>query len=314
MFSLHLPDGQVRTIPQSLTVLEFAKSISPSLAKKAVAGRVNGELVDVSHALSEDCQVQIITENDKEALDILRHSTAHLMAQAVKELYPTAQMTIGPVIEDGFYYDFDYERSFTPEDLIAIEKKMQQLASENMTIHRQVMSRDDAVNLFAQKGEHYKLQILKDIPAEDAISMYQQGDFIDLCRGPHVASTGRLKAFKLMKLAGAYWRGDVSQPMLQRIYGTAWFDKESLAQYLHRLEEAEKRDHRKIGKALNLFHFQYIAPGMVFWHPKGWAIYQVLEQYMRQQLKDFDYQEIKTPQVVDRVLWEQSGHWQNFRE
>jgi threonyl-tRNA synthetase len=314
MLSLHLPDGQVRTIPQSLTVLEFAKSISPSLAKKAVAGRVNGQLVDLSHVLSEDCQVQIITENDKEALDILRHSTAHLMAQAVKELYPSAQMTIGPVIEDGFYYDFDYERSFTPEDLLAIEKKMQQLASENMMIHRQVMSRDDAVNLFAKKGEHYKVQILKDIPADDAISMYQQGDFIDLCRGPHVAATGRLKAFKLMKLAGAYWRGDVSQPMLQRIYGTAWFDKESLAQYLHRLEEAEKRDHRKIGKALNLFHFQDIAPGMVFWHPKGWAIYQVLEQYMRQQLKDFNYQEIKTPQVVDRVLWEQSGHWQNFRE
>lgn len=218
------------------------------------------------------------------------------------------------MIEDGFYYDFAFERSFTPEDLVAIEKKMQQLASENMSISRQEMSRQDAENVFKQQNELYKVEILQDIPSDAVISMYQQGEFIDLCRGPHVLSTGKIKAFKLMKLAGAYWRGDVNKPMLQRIYGTAWFDQNSLKEYLHRLEEAEKRDHRKLGKALNLFHFQDIAPGMVFWHPKGWAIYQVLEQYMRQQLKQFDYQEIRTPQVVDKVLWEQSGHWQNFRD
>ncbi len=314
MLNLRLPDGQIKTIPQSLTVLDFAKTISPSLAKKAVAGRVNGQLVDLSFLLAEDAQVEIITESDPQALDVIRHSAAHLMAQAVKELFPSVQMTIGPVIEDGFFYDFAFERSFTPDDLKAIEKKMQQLASENIPIVRHAMSRNDAVKLFQDQNEHYKVEILNEIPEQEVISLYQQGQFIDLCRGPHVASTGKIKAFKLMKLAGAYWRGDVSKPMLQRIYGTAWFDQVSLKDYLHRLEEAEKRDHRRIGKALNLFHFQDIAPGMVFWHPKGWAIYQVLEQYMRQQLKDFGYQEIRTPQVVDRVLWEQSGHWQNFRD
>jgi threonyl-tRNA synthetase len=314
MLNLRLPDGQIKTLPQSLTIIEFAKSISPSLAKKAVAGRVNGELVDLSFVLNKDAQIEIITETDAVALEILRHSTAHLMAQAVKELFPSAQLTIGPVIDDGFYYDFAFERSFTPEDLVVIEKKMQQLASENFAIKRLELSRNDALELFKKQGEEYKVEILQDIPAEDVISLYQQGNFIDLCRGPHVLSTSRIKAFKLMKLAGAYWRGDVNKPMLQRIYGTAWFDQNSLKEYLHRLEEAEKRDHRKLGKALGLFHFQDIAPGMVFWHPKGWAIYQVLEQYMRNQLKDFDYQEIRTPQVVDRVLWEQSGHWQNFRD
>lgn len=314
MLNLRLPDGQIKTIPQSLTVLDFAKTISPSLAKKAVAGKVNGQLVDLSFLLTEDVQIEIITESDPQALDILRHSAAHLMAQAVKALFPSAQMTIGPVIEDGFFYDFAFERSFTPDDLQAIEKKMQQLASENISVVRHAMSRNDAVKLFQDQNEHYKVEILNDIPEHEVISLYQQGQFIDLCRGPHVMSTGKIKAFKLMKLAGAYWRGDVTKPMLQRIYGTAWFDQVSLKDYLHRLEEAEKRDHRRIGKALNLFHFQDIAPGMVFWHPKGWAIYQVLEQYMRQQLKDFGYQEIRTPQVVDRVLWEQSGHWQNFRD
>ena len=314
MLNLRLPDGQIKTIPQSLTVLDFAKTISLSLAKKAVAGRVNGQLVDLSFVLAEDAQVEIITESDPQSLDIIRHSAAHLMAQAVKALFPSAQMTIGPVIEDGFFYDFAFERSFTPDDLQAIEKKMQQLASENIPIVRHAMSRKDAVKLFQDQNEHYKVEILNEIPEQEVISLYQQGQFIDLCRGPHVASTGKIKAFKLMKLAGAYWRGDVNKPMLQRIYGTAWFDQVSLKDYLHRLEEAEKRDHRRIGKALNLFHFQDIAPGMVFWHPKGWAIYQVLEQYMRQQLKDFGYQEIRTPQVVDRVLWEQSGHWQNFRD
>lgn len=314
MLNLILPDGQIKTIPQSLTVLDFAKIISPSLAKKAVAGRVNGQLVDLSFILAEDSQVEIITESDSQALEILRHSAAHLMAQAVKALFPSVQMTIGPVIEDGFFYDFSFERSFTPDDLQAIEKKMQQLASDNIPIVRHAMSRNDAVKLFKDQNEHYKVEILNEIPEQEVISLYQQDQFIDLCRGPHVASTGKIKAFKLMKLAGAYWRGDVNKPMLQRIYGTAWFDQVSLKDYLHRLEEAEKRDHRRIGKALNLFHFQDIAPGMVFWHPKGWAIYQVLEQYMRQQLKDFGYQEIRTPQVVDRVLWEQSGHWQNFRD
>ena len=314
MLSLQLPDGQIKLISEPMTVIDFAKTISTSLAKKAVAARVNQQLVDLSYQLTEDAQIQILTETDAEALEILRHSTAHLMAQAVKQLFPSAQMTIGPVIEDGFYYDFAYERSFTPEDLVAIEKKMQQLASENISITRKEMSRQDAENIFKQQNESYKVEILQDIPSDAVISMYQQGDFIDLCRGPHVLSTGKIKAFKLMKLAGAYWRGDVNRPMLQRIYGTAWFDQNSLKDYLHRLEEAEKRDHRKIGKALNLFHFQEIAPGMVFWHPKGLAIYQVLEQYMRQKLKEFDYQEIRTPQVVDRVLWEQSGHWQNFRD
>jgi threonyl-tRNA synthetase len=313
MLNLQLPDGQIKTIPHAMSVLDFAKTISTSLAKSAIAAEVNGQLVDLTHVLNEDVQIQIITEKDARSLEIMRHSAAHLMAQAVKALYPSAQMTIGPVIEDGFYYDFAYERSFTPDDLEAIEKKMRELAMENIAVERVEMSRAEASKLFESQNEHYKVEILESIPADDTISLYRQGDFIDLCRGPHVVSTGRLKAFKLMKLAGAYWRGDVKRPMLQRIYGTAWADQNALKEYLHRLEEAEKRDHRKLGKALNLFHFQDIAPGMVFWHPKGWTIYQILEQYMRDKLKAYDYQEVRTPQVVDKILWEQSGHWQNFR-
>jgi threonyl-tRNA synthetase len=313
MLNLQLPDGQIKTIPHTMSVLDFAKTISTSLAKSAIAAEVNGQLVDLTHVLNQDAEIQIITDKDPRALEVMRHSAAHLMAQAVKALYPAAQMTIGPVIEDGFYYDFAYERSFTPDDLEAIEKKMRELAMENITIERMEMSRAEASKLFEAQNEHYKVEILESIPADDTISLYRQGDFIDLCRGPHVASTGRLKAFKLMKLAGAYWRGDVNRPMLQRIYGTAWADQNALKEYLHRLEEAEKRDHRKLGKALNLFHFQDIAPGMVFWHPRGWTIYQILENYMRDKLKAYDYQEVRTPQVVDKILWEQSGHWQNFR-
>jgi threonyl-tRNA synthetase len=314
MLNLRLPDGQIRSIEQPMTVVEFAKTISPSLAKNAMAAEIDGQMVDVSYFITKDADIKILTEKDESVLEVIRHSSAHLMAQAVKALFPTAKMAIGPVIEDGFYYDFDYERSFTPEDLAAIEKKMQELASQNYSVERKEMSRNDALKLFAEQNESYKVELISSIPETDTISLYQQGDFIDLCRGPHVPSTGRIKAVKLTKLAGAYWRGDVNKPMLQRIYGTAWADKDSLKAYLHRIEEAEKRDHRKLGKALDLFHFQDIAPGMVFWHPKGWAIYQILEQYMRHRLKDYGYQEIRTPQVVDKVLWEQSGHWQNFRE
>jgi len=314
MLNLRLPDGQIRSIEQPMTVVEFAKTISPSLAKNAMAAEIDGQMVDVSYLITQDADIKILTEKDESVLEVIRHSSAHLMAQAVKALFPTAKMAIGPVIEDGFYYDFDYERSFTPEDLAAIEKKMQELASQNYSVERKEMSRNDALKLFAEQNESYKVELISSIPETDTISLYQQGDFIDLCRGPHVPSTGRIKAVKLTKLAGAYWRGDVNKPMLQRIYGTAWADKDSLKAYLHRIEEAEKRDHRKLGKALDLFHFQDIAPGMVFWHPKGWAIYQILEQYMRHRLKDYGYQEIRTPQVVDKVLWEQSGHWQNFRE
>jgi len=314
MLNLRLPDGQIRSIEQPMTVVEFAKTISPSLAKNAMAAEIDGQMVDVSYFITKDADIKILTEKDESVLEVIRHSSAHLMAQAVKALFPTAKMAIGPVIEDGFYYDFDYERSFTPEDLAAIEKKMQELASQNYAVERKEMSRNDALKLFAEQNESYKVELISSIPETDTISLYQQGDFIDLCRGPHVPSTGRIKAVKLTKLAGAYWRGDVNKPMLQRIYGTAWADKDSLKAYLHRIEEAEKRDHRKLGKALDLFHFQDIAPGMVFWHPKGWAIYQILEQYMRHRLKDYGYQEIRTPQVVDKVLWEQSGHWQNFRE
>lgn len=314
MLNLRLPDGQIRTVDAPLTIFEFAKTISPSLAKAAIAAEINGHLVDTSFQLNGDADVKILTSKDEVCLEVLRHSAAHLMAQAVKILYPSAQMAIGPVIEDGFYYDFDFERSFTPEDLLAIEKKMQELVALNMQIKRIELSRHDALKLFLDQKESYKVEILSSLPESDQISLYQQGDFIDLCRGPHIPSTAFLKAFKLMKLAGAYWRGDVTKPMLQRIYGTAWFDKDELKAYLHRLEEAEKRDHRKLGKALNLFHFQDIAPGMVFWHPRGWSIYQVLEQYMRERLKAYHYQEIKTPQVVDKSLWEQSGHWENFRD
>ncbi len=314
MPTITLPDGQQKHIPQDMSLYAFAHSISPGLAKSALYGRVDGHEVDLGTVLSNDCSVELITDKDPGGLQVLRHSTAHLLAHAVKTLFPRAQVTIGPVIADGFYYDFAFERAFTPEDLIAIEKKMHEIAAENLTIVRRELHRDQAIEYFTGLGEEYKAKIIQDIPADQVLSLYKQGDFEDLCRGPHVPSTGRLKAFKLTKLAGAYWRGDSKNPMLQRIYGTAFADKKALEQHLFQLEEAEKRDHRKLGKALDLFHFQDIAPGMVFWHPKGFAIYQVLEKYMRKRLSTFGYQEIKTPQLVDRVLWEKSGHWANFRD
>lgn len=314
MPNIKLPDGTVKHFEQPLTIYDVAHSISPGLAKVAMAGRVDGVLVDVGYSLIQDCSLVIITEKDPESLDIVRHSTAHLLAQAVKLLFPSAQVTIGPVIDDGFYYDFAFERPFTPDDLQAIEDKMVELAKADYPVSRRSLPRDEAIAHFTSLGETYKAKIIADIPQDQIISLYRQGDFEDLCRGPHVPSTGRIKAFKLTKLAGAYWRGDANNEMLQRIYGTAWLDKKALAAYLYRIEEAEKRDHRKLGKALDLFHFQDIAPGMVFWHPKGWAIYLMLEQYMRARLADFGYQEIKTPQLVDQVLWEKSGHWDNFRD
>jgi threonyl-tRNA synthetase len=314
MPNIKLPDGSVKHYEAPVTIYDVAHDISPGLAKAALAGRVDGVLVDTSYLMTKDCSLVIVTEKHEDCLEVIRHSTAHLLAQAVKTLFPKAQVTIGPVIEDGFYYDFAYERPFTPEDLEHIEAKMQELAKANHPVTRRVLPRDEAVNYFKSIGEEYKAKIIADIPAGEALSLYKQGDFEDLCRGPHVPSTGFLKAFKLTKLAGAYWRGDSNNEMLQRVYGTAWTDKKSLADYLFRLEEAEKRDHRKLGKALNLFHFQDIAPGMVFWHPNGWTIYQELERYMRMRLADFGYQEIKTPQMVDRVLWEKSGHWENFRD
>lgn len=314
MPDIKLPDGSVKHFEVPVTVYDVAHHISPGLAKAALAGRVDGRLVDTSFLISTNCSLVIVTEKQEDALEVIRHSTAHLLAQAVKALFPTAQVTIGPVIEDGFYYDFAFQRAFTPEDLAAIETKMQELAKANYPVTRRELPRDDAIAYFKSIGEEYKAKIIADIPADEVLSLYKQGDFEDLCRGPHVPATGFLKAFKLTKLAGAYWRGDSNNEMLQRIYGTAWADKKSLADYLFRIEEAEKRDHRKLGKALELFHFQEIAPGMVFWHPKGWTIYQELERYMRMRLADFGYQEIKTPQLVDKVLWEKSGHWENFRD
>ena len=314
MPTIKLPDGSSKHFEQPLTVLEVANSISPGLAKAALAGSVDDKLVDVSYVLNRDCSVVILTEKDSASLEVIRHSTAHLLAQAVKLLFPSAQVTIGPVIDDGFYYDFAYEKTFTPDDLTRIEEKMQELVKADYPISRRELSRDEAIAYFRGLGEEYKAKIIADIPATETLSLYRQGDFEDLCRGPHVPSTGRLKAFKLTRLAGAYWRGDARNAMLQRVYGTAWADKKALADYLHRQEEAEKRDHRKLGKTLDLFHFQEIAPGMVFWHPKGWTIYQLLEQYMRKRLADFGYQEIKTPQMVDKILWEKSGHWDNFRD
>lgn len=314
MPNIKLPDGSVKHFEAPLTVYDVAHSISPGLAKAALAGSVDGRMVDTSYLMNADCSLVIITEKQEESLEVIRHSTAHLLAQAVKLLFPKAQVTIGPVIDDGFYYDFSFERPFTPEDLEAIEQKMQELAKANYPVTRRELPRDEAIKYFKSLGEEYKAKIIADIPAGETLSLYKQGDFEDLCRGPHVPSTGFLKAFKLTKLAGAYWRGDSNNEMLQRIYGTAWADKKALADYLFRLEEAEKRDHRKLGKALDLFHFQDIAPGMVFWHPNGWTIYQELEKYMRNRLAAFGYQEIKTPQLVDKVLWEKSGHWANFRE
>jgi threonyl-tRNA synthetase len=309
-----LPDSSKREFANPVTVFDVAMDIGPGLAKAALAGRVDGELVDTSFLISEDANLALITARDEEGVDVIRHSCAHLMAMAVQELFPGAQVTIGPVIEDGFYYDFAYERPFTPEDLEKIEKRMNELSKQNLPVERSVMERPDAIRLFEQMGEKYKVEIIDSIPGEEPLSFYKQGDFIDLCRGPHVPSTGHIKAFKLMKVAGAYWRGDVKNEQLTRVYGTAWGDKKELKAYLHRLEEAEKRDHRKLGKQLNLFHLQEEAPGMVFWHPNGWTLWQAVEQYMRNQQRARGYQEIKTPQVVERTLWEKSGHWDKFQE
>ncbi|KTD14677.1 threonyl-tRNA synthetase [Legionella gratiana] len=314
MPNIKLPDGSIKHYEEPLTVYDVAYSISPGLAKAALAGRVDNQLVDTSYLIKNDCALVILTEKQEESIEVIRHSTAHLLAQAVKSIFPSAQVTIGPVIEDGFYYDFAFQRAFTPEDLELIEAKMVELAKANYPVTRRELPRDEAIQYFKSIGEEYKAKIIADIPKDEVLSLYKQGDFEDLCRGPHVPATGFLKAFKLTKVAGAYWRGDSNNEMLQRIYGTAWADKKALADYLFRLEEAEKRDHRKLGKSLELFHFQDIAPGMVFWHPKGWTIYQELERYMRHRLADFGYQEIRTPQLVDRVLWEKSGHWANFRD
>jgi threonyl-tRNA synthetase len=310
---IRLPDGTEREFDHPVTVREVAASIGPGLAKAALAGKVNGRMVDTSFLVEGDCALSIVTERDPEGVEVIRHSTAHLLAQAVKSLFPDAQVTIGPVIADGFYYDFAFERSFTPEDLEAIENRMSELAKQDLQVSRKVMPRDEAVVFFRNMGEEYKAEIIEDIPAGEDISLYEQGDFIDLCRGPHVPSTGRLKAFKLMKVAGAYWRGDSRNAMLQRIYGTAWSDRKALKAYLHRLEEAEKRDHRKIGKVMDLFHTQEEAPGMVFWHRNGWQIYITIEDFIRQKLRNHGYQEVHTPQVIDRSLWEKSGHWDKFR-
>jgi threonyl-tRNA synthetase len=307
-----LPDGSKREYDQAVTVMDVAQSIGSGLAKATLAGKVNGTLVDASTPIKQDATLQLITAKDEDGISVIRHSTAHLLAQAVKQLFPSAQVTIGPVIENGFYYDFSYERPFTPEDLSAIEKKMEQLAAEDYPVHRTVLSRDEAVKFFRNLGENYKAEIIESIPANEDLSLYEQGGFTDLCRGPHVPSTGKLKVFKLMKIAGAYWRGNSDNEMLQRIYGTAWGDKKDLQAYLHRLEEAEKRDHRKLAKTLDLFHSQEEAPGMVFWHEKGWTIYQQVEQYIREKLRVNGYGEVRTPQVVDRSLWEKSGHWEKF--
>ncbi len=314
MLTITLPDGSKREFPQAVTVAEAAAAIGAGLAKAALAGKVNGRLVDTSYRIERDCALAIVTDKDAEGLEILRHSTAHLLAYAVKELFPDAQVTIGPVIENGFYYDFSYKRPFTPEDLAKIEVRMAELAKKDFPVLREVWQRDKAVDFFKSIGEHYKAEIIASSPADQDVSLYREGDFVDLCRGPHVPSTGKLKVFKLMKLAGAYWRGDSRNEMLQRIYGTAWAKKDELEGYLHMLEEAEKRDHRKLGRQLDLFHLQDEAPGMVFWHPKGWVIWQEVEQYMRGLLSANGYLEVRTPQVMDRVLWERSGHWENYAE
>ena len=312
MPNVTLPDGTVKSYDQSLTVAEVASSIGSGLAKAAIAGEVDGQLVDTSFMIENDSDVAIITNKDEKALEVIRHSTAHLLAQATQQIYPKAQVTIGPVIDNGFYYDFAYKDGFSEQDLAKIEKKMNAIVKQNLPIERMEMSREDAIEFFKSMGEHYKAEIIESIPANEVLSLYKQGDFVDLCRGPHVPSTSKLKAFKLMKLAGAYWRGDSNNEMLQRVYGTAWENKEDLAAHLHRLEEAEKRDHRKIGKLQSLFHTQEEAPGMVFWHPKGWTLYQIIMQFMSQVFKDNGYQEVHTPEVMDRTLWEKSGHWDKF--
>jgi threonyl-tRNA synthetase len=314
MVAITLPDKSVRTFDAPVTVAQVAASIGPGLAKAALAGKVDGRLVDTAFVIERDACLAIVTDRDPEGLDLLRHSTAHLLAYAVKELFPEAQVTIGPVIENGFYYDFSYKRPFTPEDLAAIEKRMAELARRDIPVTREVWKRDDAAKYFHSIGEKYKAEIIGAIPANEDISLYREGDFVDLCRGPHVPSTGKLKVFRLMKVAGAYWRGDSKNEMLQRIYGTAWARKEDQDAYLHMLEEAEKRDHRRLGTALDLFHLQDEAPGMIFWHPKGWAVWQAVEQYMRAVYRDNGYQEVRCPQILDRSLWEKSGHWENYKD
>ena len=314
MPDIRLPDGAIKHFDAPVTVADVAAAIGPGLAKAALAGKLDGKLVDTSFVIDGDATLAVVTDRDPEGLEVLRHSTAHLLAYAVKELFPDAQVTIGPVIEDGFYYDFSYKRPFTPEDLAAIEQKMAELAKKDEPVVRKLMLRDDAVKYFESLGEHYKAEIIASIPANEDISLYSEGRFTDLCRGPHVPSTGRLRVFKLTKLAGAYWRGDSRNEMLQRIYGTAWSKKEDLDAYLHRIEEAEKRDHRRLGRQLDLFHLQDEAPGMVFWHPKGWALWQQIEQYMRRVYQDNGYQEVRGPMILDRSLWERSGHWENYKE
>ncbi|MCF7695567.1 threonine--tRNA ligase [Mycetohabitans sp. B2] len=314
MISVRLPDGSIRQYDHPVTVAEVAASIGPGLAKAALGGKIDGELVDTSAVIQRDANVSIVTDKDPEGLEIIRHSTAHLLAYAVKELFPQAQVTIGPVVDNGFYYDFAYHRAFTPEDLQSIEQRMHELAKKDEPVSRRVVSRDEAVDYFKRIGERYKAEIIESIPQGEQIKLYSHGGFTDLCRGPHVPSTGKLKVFKLMKLAGAYWRGDSHNEQLQRIYGTAWARKEEQDAYLHMLEEAEKRDHRKLGKQLDLFHLQEEAPGLVFWHPKGWALWQQVEQYLRRRLGEAGYLEVKTPMIMDRSLWERSGHWQNYRE
>ncbi|HAI96759.1 MAG TPA: threonine--tRNA ligase, partial [Methylococcaceae bacterium] len=305
-----LPDGSQREFSQPVSVLDVAADIGTGLAKATLAGKVNDVLVDSAFVIENDASLAIVTARDEEGIDTIRHSTAHLLAQAVKELFPTAQVTIGPVIDNGFFYDFAFERSFTPDDLEKIENKMSALAEQAIPVERFELSRDEAVAFFREKGEEYKAQIIEDIPKDEVLSLYKQGDFTDLCRGPHVPNTAFLKAFKLTKLAGAYWRGDSNNEMLQRVYGTAWGDKKALKKYLHRIEEAEKRDHRKISKNLDLFHIQEEAPGMVFWHDAGLSIYRTIEQYIRTKLQEHNYVEVRTPQLVDKTLWEKSGHWE----
>ncbi|MFZ9297575.1 MAG: TGS domain-containing protein, partial [Hylemonella sp.] len=314
MIQITLPDGSQRDYPAPLTVAEVASSIGSGLAKAALAAKVDGKVVDTSFQINANCAVAIITAKDADGLEIIRHSTAHLLAYAVKELFPEAQVTIGPVIENGFYYDFSYQRPFTPEDLSAIEKKMAELAAKDEPVQRRVLPRDEAVAYFKGLGEHYKAEIIASIPANEDVSLYREGKFEDLCRGPHVPSTGKLRHFKLMKVAGAYWRGDHRNEMLQRVYGTAWTSKEELQQYLTMLEEAEKRDHRKLGRELDLFHLDEHSPGTVFWHPKGWAVWQEVEQYMRRVYRDNGYLEVKAPQIIDKALWEKTGHWDKYRE
>ena len=314
MVSVRLPDGSRRQFDAPMTVAQVAASIGAGLAKAALAGKVDGKLVDTSFLIDRDVDLAIVTDKDPEGLEVIRHSTAHLLAYAVKELFPDAQVTIGPVIDNGFYYDFSYKRPFTPEDLQAIEKKMAELAKKDELVTRKVLPRDEAVAYFKSIGETYKAEIIESIPQNEDVSLYAEGNFTDLCRGPHVPSTGKLKVFKLMKLAGAYWRGDSKNEMLQRVYGTAWAKKEDQEAYLHMLEEAEKRDHRKLAKLLDLFHFQDEAPGLIFWHPKGWTVWQQVEQYMRRVYQENGYQEVKAPQILDRTLWEKTGHWENYRE